>query len=129
MEGITLDTYDMLVSLKKAGTPVEEIIILGGPTKSDLWNQIQADIYGLQVSTLKVSDAAVLGAAILGGIGAGVFESFEEAVEKMVKKDRQYTPDSENHKIYQELYKLFCDTYETLEEKKVFSRLSAMQNN
>ncbi len=127
MEGITLDTYDMLVSLKKAGTPADEIIILGGPTKSELWNQIQADIYGLKVSTLKVSDAAVVGAAILGGLAAGVFNSFAEAVEKMVRKGRQYYPDDENHKIYENLYMIFCDAYEALDEKNIFSRLAGIQ--
>ena len=51
---------------------------------STLWNQIQADVYGRPVETLRVGESAVLGAAILGGVGAGVFVSLEEGVTAMV---------------------------------------------
>ena len=73
MEGITLDMKDMISSMVRSGVAVQEARILGGPTRSRLWNQIQADVYGAPVTTLKVTDATVLGAAILGGVGAGSF--------------------------------------------------------
>ena len=65
MEGITMDMRDMLNSMKNSGVEITEGRLLGGPTKSDVWNQIQSDIYGIPVTTLKVGDATVLGAAIL----------------------------------------------------------------
>ena len=70
MEGITLDMKDMVNSMARSGLRVTEARLLGGPTKSRVWNQIQADVYGVPVTTLKVTDATVLGAAILGGVGS-----------------------------------------------------------
>ena len=51
---------------------------------------MQADIYGKPVSKLGVGEATVLGAAILGGVGSGVFTSIEEGVDKMVSIEAQY---------------------------------------
>ena len=71
MEGITLDMKDMVSSMVTLGSRDSEARLLGGPTESRVWNQIQADVYGVPVTTLKVTDATVLGAAILGAWGRG----------------------------------------------------------
>jgi len=127
MEGITLDMLDMIEGIKKAGVTFETVRILGGPTRSELWNQIQADVYGTPVQTLKVPDAAVLGAAILGGVGAGVFSSIEVGAEQMVKVDRSYTPNLGNLRIYADLYKTYCRVYEALDSSGSFAAISAAQ--
>lgn len=127
MEGITLDMRDMLHSMENSGVEIKEARILGGPTKSDVWNQIQSDIYGIPVDTLKVGDATVLGAAILGGVGAGVFSSIEEGADAMVALDKRYEPNMENHRIYSELYETYCSAYEGLEKNGVFEKLSGLQ--
>jgi xylulokinase len=126
MEGITLDVKDMLISMAQCGLPIDTVRILGGPTRSELWNQIQADVYGRPVSTLKVTDAAPLGAAICAGIGAGIFKDIPEGVDRMVRMDKSYEPVEENVKIYQELYEVFCDVYEGM-NRKVFGKLSKIQ--
>ena len=127
MEGITMDMRDMINSMKNSGVAITEGRILGGPTKSDIWNRIQADVYGIPVTTLKVGDATVLGAAILGGAGAGIFPSIEEASEEMVALDKRYEPDMRNHEIYNKLYDTYCRAYEGLEEKNVFKSVSELQ--
>jgi len=127
MEGITLDMRDMLNSMKKSGVEIAEARILGGPTKSDVWNQIQSDVYGIPVDTLKIGDAPVLGAAILGGVGAGIFSSIEEGAGAMVALEKRYEPNMENHKVYNKLYEAYCNAYEGLDEKKVFETLAGLQ--
>ena len=127
MEGISMDMRDMLNSMLNSGVDVSEARILGGPTKSAVWNQIQADVYGIPVSSLKVADATVLGAAILGGVGAGVFASIKEGAEKLVRLDQRYEPDAQNIRIYDTLYGLYCRTYESLENSAVFSELASIQ--
>lgn len=127
MEGITLDMRDMLNSMMNSGVEITEARILGGPTKSDVWNQIQSDIYGIPVDTLKIGDATVLGAAILGGVGAGIFSSIEDGADAMVALEKRYEPNMENHKVYNKLYEAYCNAYEGLEEKKVFETLAELQ--
>jgi sugar (pentulose or hexulose) kinase len=127
MEGITLDMLDMIEGIKKAGVTVETVRILGGPTRSELWNQIQSDVYGTPVQTLKVPDATVLGAAILGGVGAGVFSSIEEGTRQMVHVDRSYAPNPQNVSVYAELYKTYCRVYEAMDSSGSFAAISAAQ--
>jgi xylulokinase len=127
MEGITMDMRDMLNAMSASGVEVKQGRILGGPTKSDVWNQIQADIYGIPVDTLKVGDATVLGAAILGGVGAGIFSSIVEGADAMVSLDKRYEPDMENHKLYNKLYDAYSRAYEGLDEKGVFNSIAELQ--
>jgi len=126
MEGITLDVRDMIESMSQCGVPIENVRILGGPTKSELWNQIQADVYARPVSTLQVTDAAPLGAAICGGVGVGLFGDIPEGVNAMVRADKTYEPIEENVAVYEELYKVFCDIYEGM-DRRVFGELAAIQ--
>lgn len=127
MEGISLDMRDMLNSMKNSGVDVKEARILGGPTKSTVWNQIQADVYGIPVSSLKVVDATVLGAAVLGGVGASVYSSIKEGAKKLVCLNDRYEPNAINIGIYDELYDIYCRTFEGLESKGIFSSLASIQ--
>ena len=127
MEGITLEIRDLLNALFNSGLEINKIRILGGPTKSPLWNQMQADIYNRNVETLKYTDAAVLGAAISAGVGAGIFKDFQEGASEMVSVGTTYEPDSRNVKIYDELYGVYCKVYEALDEKGVFEALENFQ--
>lgn len=126
MEGITLEVKDMINSMYACGAKVDEVRILGGPTKSELWNQIQADVYGRPVSTLKMPDAAVLGAAICAGVGVGVFSDIREGVDGMVEIEKTYEPIEQNVKVYEELYDVFCSIYEGL-SAAAYAKLAKIQ--
>jgi len=128
MEGITLDMKDMLESFTRSGINVSDVRILGGPTKSGLWNQIQSDVYGTPVSTLEVGDATLLGAAILAAVGAGLYSDIVEAADNMVRVKHVYEPIKENVQTYSGLYDAFCRAYEGLAENKVFESLAGFQS-
>jgi xylulokinase len=128
LEGITLEMKDILTSMINSGISIQNIKIMGGATNSPLWNQLQSDIYNMEVATLKVNDAAVLGAAILGGVGVGIFNDIREGVKNMVKIDKSYVPNKANSEIYNELYSIYCNIYESFEEKKVFEAIAKIQN-
>ena len=70
MEGITLEMKDIINSIKNSGIKVTSARLIGGAAKSDIWNRIQCDMYNMKVHTLKIPDAAILGAAILAGTGS-----------------------------------------------------------
>lgn len=107
-----------LESITDMGLDIQQIRTMGGGSKSDLWNQIKADITGCTLRTAGGSqDAACLGAAILAGVAAGIFESVESAVSSMVRLEKSYQPDFDNHHIY-------CMQYEKY--KYLFSTLSPL---
>ena len=92
LEGVVLEIRDMIEQWLRAGLEVRSLRIGGGATRSALWNQIQADVYGRPVETLRVGESTVLGAALLGGVGAGLFGSIAEGVAEMVRVERQIPP-------------------------------------
>lgn len=127
MEGITMEQKDILTSMKSSGIPLETVRIMGGATKSKLWNQMQADMYNLPVETLKITDAAVLGAAICGAVSIGLFNDIKEATEKLVKTDERYEPNPKNVAVYEKVYKVYCAAYEAFEKANVFGKIAQIQ--
>ncbi|MBN1486641.1 MAG: xylulose kinase [Anaerolineae bacterium] len=129
MEGISLETREILESFEGLGLELKEVRITGGGTKSTLWNQMQADIYGKPVSKLAIGEATVLGAAILGGVGAGVFNSVEEGVEQMVRIEAQYEPDNSNHLVYNEVFDIYRNIYHSMAQNGVYKQIADFQHN
>jgi len=127
MEGVVLEIRDMFEQWNAAGLTVRSLRIGGGATRSALWNQVQADVYGRPVETLRVSESTGLGAALLGGLGAGVFASIEEGVAAMVHVADRIEPDQERHQRYEELYRAYVQTYEGLNNSGAFDSLARFQ--
>ena len=78
-------------NLDYLGLDVDEIRAMGGGANSPLWCQMKADMTGKKLVTLKNKETACLGSAILAGVGIGLFESAEKAVEKL-ELDRTFEP-------------------------------------
>jgi xylulokinase len=127
MEGISMETREILESFEALGLELTEVRITGGGTKSEIWNQMQADIYGKPVSKLAVGEATVLGAAILGGVGAGVFDSIEDGVDAMVNIEAHYEPDPATHEVYNEVFDIFRNIYSSLAEGGVYEQIAEFQ--
>ena len=104
-------------NLDSLGVPVEQIRIMGGGAKSPLWSQMKADITGKMLQTLKNKETACLGAAILAGVGAGVFPSVKDACAA-ISIDKEYVPSG---KDYTGVYANFCkyDNILNVREDKV----------
>jgi len=127
MEGITMEQKDILTSMRRLGIPLNMVRIMGGATKSRLWNQMQADMYQLPVETLKVTDAAVLGAAICGAVSVGLFSDIQSAATELVKADARYEPNKETSEVYERAYAVYCAAYEALERSGVFNQILQLQ--
>ena len=95
-------------NLDHLGVPVTQIRIMGGGAKSPLWSQMKADITGLKLQTLKNKETACLGAAILAGVGAGVFKSVKDACEA-ISIDRTYAPSGADYSIAYDNFKKYDD--------------------
>ncbi len=127
MEGVVLEIRDMMEQWFRAGMRVDVLRIGGGAVRSPLWNQIQADVYGRPVETLRCDDSTGLGSALLGGVGAGVFHSIEEGVEAMVHVAGQIEPDPRRHELYEEMYAAYVKAYEGLQTSGAFAALANIQ--
>ncbi|MEG1158312.1 MAG: FGGY-family carbohydrate kinase, partial [Christensenellaceae bacterium] len=116
-----------ITAIRKNGFDVNVGRVIGGATKSDIWNQIQADMYNIPVETLAVKDAAVLGAAMCAAVGIGVYENVVQAAKAMVKPAKRFEPISKNVVIYDEMYAIYCDAYESLANGGVYDKISKFQ--
>lgn len=112
IEGVTFSLKDCfeLVSKDKVGT-VKKLISVGGGSKSSLWLQMQADIFGLPVCSLVNEEGPGQGAAMLAAIGIGWYDSYEECINYVVKRTADYNPNLDNVGQYQSLYDIYRSIY------------------
>ena len=103
LEAIAFAINHNLVALEKKGILADKIILLGGGGRSPIWCQMIADVTGIQVVTLNQSENASVGAAILAGIGSGIFQDLKSAGEKCSEIRERYLPDHHNQFVYKQL--------------------------
>ena len=116
MEGISFAMRDSVEICREMGHSVTEIRANGGGAKSELWLQMQADIYKSQVVTMNVEEGPAAGAAILAAVGAGHFAAVEEGCDAWLKVTRTIEPDMHNAAIYDECYARYKALYPALRE-------------
>lgn len=116
LEGVTFEMKVNLEVLEHAGVPVRSMRATGGGAKSRAWIQLKADIMGIPVASLEVSEATSLGTAILAGAAAGVYPSVESAVEQLVKTKEVFSPDPGKVRTYEERFATYKRIYPAIRE-------------
>jgi xylulokinase len=111
LEGVALAFYDAYQVLVELDANPQRIIMAGGGSRSPLWRQIIADIFGLPVQRLESGDQSALGALLLAGAGIDLFEPAVEA-QSWVTYGPPLEPDNNRHEFYQELLPMFRDAYQ-----------------
>lgn len=105
LEGLCYEMLGIIEGMQKiSNTSIHSIYAIGGAAKSDFWLQMKADVTGIVIRSKHVPEAAALGAAMLAGIGAGIYASPADAVAKVCHPEKVYTPNQENHKKYRQIY-------------------------
>lgn len=107
IEGATFYLKEIVDSLPPTGIAITDYRAVGGGSKSDAWIQVCADIMGQPFTRPKITEAGALGAAIIAGVGSGVFPSYEAGVETMVKLERTFEPDAQRHRLYQDRFEKY----------------------
>ena len=97
------------------GIIIRDIHVLGGGSKSRLWVQILADMTGIPVHTLMISENAATGAALLAGVGTKLFANLNAACQVSVKSHTLIEPDLKMHEQYKTTYKKYIELYNSLE--------------
>jgi len=99
------------------GIPIKEIRMYGGSAVSDIWNQTFADCMGVKVATTDTVEATSLGAAICAAVGIGLYKDSQEAVNNMVRIDKEYLPDKANYETYSRYYNdVYKNFYDKIQE-------------
>ncbi len=125
MEGITLEAKDMYETMRESGVSIRSLAITGGATKSRLWRQIIADMFATEVKVLAVADATLVGAAIIGAVGAGLFADVREGAREMVHISHTVLPIPENAETYRRLHRVYREVYASL-RGGAFRQLSSL---
>jgi len=116
LEGVTYALRDSLKIFRELDIRIDRIIASGGGAKSPLWRQIQADVFGREVVTANIQEQAGVGAAILAGIGSGLFTSAEDACKQIIKYGDATHPNPEHCDRYNDLFGIFSGLYPKLKE-------------
>ncbi|MCF7864697.1 MAG: hypothetical protein K9L89_07905, partial [Kiritimatiellales bacterium] len=114
IEGSTLYFVHGIDALRNLGIDTTGFIASGGGSKSDNGLQIRADIFGIPFIRPRITEAGLLGAAMLAGIATGVFNSAQDAAALFVCADRIFEPDATRHAIYLEKHVLYQQLYPSL---------------
>lgn len=104
LEATTFYIRACFETLPGAGIEVTDFRAVGGGSKSEAWLQICADILGRPFVRPKVNEAGALGAAILAGLGCGIFSSLKDGVDAMVHLERTFEPDPAKQRLYNERF-------------------------
>jgi xylulokinase len=104
IEGVAFYLKEVLDSLPETGIQTKDYRAVGGGSQSNVWVQTCADIFGQPFTRPVITEAGALGAAIMAGVGAGIFESYSQAVSAMVKLERSFEPDPHQVERYQSRY-------------------------
>ena len=125
LEGTAFALAHNVELARKSGIEIDEIRSIGGGSKSDLWNQIKADVLGIPIAILKDSSGAAVGDAYLAGLGTGQIGDLREIIKANIKIDNRYSPDAKKNSYYQERYQRFRGLYESLKPEFDNSAASA----
>lgn len=116
MEGVSYSLKDCMEIIKATGIAVDEVRASGGGGKSELWRQMQADMFGCEVCTINSSEGGALGVAILAMVGTKEYNSVGEACSAIIKQNKVQKPISENIAVYQKGYELYTSLYPALKD-------------
>jgi xylulokinase len=116
MEGVAFSLRDGLEIMRGLGTPDDDLRAVGGGARSPLWMRLQADVYGRPIRRTVIDEGPAYGAALLGGVAAGVFADVEEASARVRLGAEVTEPDPERARRYDEQYAIYAGLYPALRE-------------
>ena len=117
LEGVAFGLKDIFDLMQGVGLgPIDEVRVSGGGAKSSLWRQILADTLGAELVTVNTTEGAAFGAALLAGVGAGVWADVDRACAQTIKVKERVSPNPENVSRYQSIHHQYQRLYPALKE-------------
>ena len=114
-EGIALEQRLLMDGVEAAtGTPIDEILMLGGGSRSPLWCQIMADVLSRKIMLVREQESTALGAGIHAAAAVGLHADIRAAADAMTGIEKSYRPDADAHRIYSGIFKAYSSLYPNL---------------
>jgi xylulokinase len=114
-EGLDYQFLDIVKTMEsQMNIGADQIVAVGGAIRNEFWMQNKADVIGRPISVPAIEEATPLGAAILAGIGIGVYKDVEDAYNQVNKPGETYLPDLKLTDQYQEMFEIYKELYPTL---------------
>ena len=115
MEGVVMGLRQGLDLMLDLGATAERVVASGGATHHPLWLQIQADVFDRPIYRTRTAEAAALGAAVLAGVGVGIYPDVPTACKRVVRWHDEITqPIAENVAVYDSVFPVFREMYPAL---------------
>jgi xylulokinase len=113
-EGVAFSLKDTFSIFEEMNVPVAKIRLGGGGARSNVWRQIQADVYDHEVELVEAEEGAAYGAAILAGVGARHWNTVDEACDAIVRVAARVSPRADASKVMQQNYGVYRRIYPAL---------------
>jgi xylulokinase len=115
VEGLDYQVLDIVTALKTGlGIDPDRLVAVGGATRNSFWMQNKADVVGLPIDVPDIEEATTLGAAILAGIGSGLYRNEQDAFERVYRPGKTYRPDPQLSARYAAGYRIYKQLYPAL---------------
>jgi xylulokinase len=111
LEGVAFSLRDSFTIFAEMSVPVRTIRLGGGGARSELWRQIQADVYGREIEIVEAEEGAAYGAAILAGVGARLWPTVDAACAAVVRVAKRVPPQAEAIAIMNQSYSAYRRVY------------------
>lgn len=97
-------------TIEKLGVNITDLRAADGGSKSDLWLQIKADVFGRPVARLSLSTVATpFGNALIAGAGVGIYENLASVSNRFAKVERVFKPRPDEHELYSRIYRKYME--------------------
>lgn len=117
LEGVAYSQKDCLDVLREMGVSFDQMLVTGGGARSPLLRQMLADNYNCPVVMNDSKEGSALGAAILAGVGTGLYDSVSTACQSILSGNPAQVPDRPRHAAYTPFYKLYKEIYAQLTDQ------------
>jgi xylulokinase len=115
IEGLDYQFLDIVDVMEKAlDIRAEKVVAVGGAVRNEFWMQNKADVVNRPIEVPEIEEATPLGAAILAGIGAGLYKNEQDAFERVYRPGRVYEPNPELATKYAGWFSIYKQLYPML---------------
>jgi xylulokinase len=94
--------------------PFDNMLTVGGGAKSSLFNQIKADVLGVEVKTYEMGETALIGSAVIAGVGVGLLKDYKAPILRAIRPGETYLPDERRHRAYEPYASAYLETIDRL---------------
>jgi len=115
IEGLDFQFLDIVNTMESGlGVDVDRFVAVGGAIRNAFWMQNKADVVGRPIEVPEIEEATPLGAAILAGIGVGLYQDEQDAFDRVYKPGRVFEPDTKAHASYTQAFETYQRLYPAL---------------